>query len=108
MSATALPDAENMGVGAAMVEFSSWGWAFRSQYVKDYGIDAHTEPFDGPHQPSGRLLALQIKSGDSYFREEADGGWWYRGENKHLRYWLGPVLSRLGALSHPHTTHLDD
>ncbi len=101
MSATALPDAENMGVGAAMVEFSSWGWAFRSQYVKDYGIDAHTEPFDGPHQPSGRLLALQIKSGDSYFREEADGGWWYRGENKHLRYWLGHVLPVLVVLYNP-------
>ena len=81
-----------MGVGAAMVEFSSWGWAFRSQHVKDYGIDAHTEPFDGLHQPSGRLLALQIKSGDSYFRDETDDGWWYWGENKHLRYWLGHVL----------------
>src|SRR5260370_9496677 len=101
MSATALPDAENMGVGAAMVEFSSWGWAFRSQYVKDYGIDAHTEPFDGPHQPSGRLLALQIKAGDSYCREEADGAWWYRGENKHLRYWLGHVLPVLVVLYNP-------
>jgi tetratricopeptide (TPR) repeat protein len=92
MSVTAPPDAENMGVGAALVEFSSWGWAFRSQHVKDYGIDAHAEPFDGPHRPSGRLLALQIKSGPSYFSEEADGSWWYRGENKHLRYWLGHVL----------------
>jgi len=51
---------------------------------QDYGIDAHAEPFDGPHQPSGELLALQIKSGDSYFREETDEGWWYWGENKHL------------------------
>ncbi len=92
MSAAAPPDAENMGVGAAQVEFSRWGWAFRSQYVKDYGIDAHAEPFDGPHQPSGRLLALQIKSGDSYFREETADGWWYRGENRHLRYWLNHVL----------------
>jgi tetratricopeptide (TPR) repeat protein len=92
MSAAAPPDAENMGVGAAQVEFSRWGWAFRTQYVKDYGIDAHAEPFDDPHQPSGRLLALQIKSGDSYFREETADGWWYRGENRHLRYWLNHVL----------------
>jgi hypothetical protein len=51
MSATAPPDAENMGVGAAQLEFSSWGWAFRSQQVKDYGIDAHAEPFDGLRVP---------------------------------------------------------
>jgi hypothetical protein len=74
MSVTAPPDAENMGVGAAQVEFSSWGWAFRSQNIKEYGIDAHAEPFDGAHRPSGRLLALQIKAGSSYFSEKADGG----------------------------------
>src|SRR5215470_4214249 len=101
MSATAPPDAENMGVGAAQVEFSSWGWAFRSQYVKDYGIDAHAEPFDGPHQPSNELLALQIKSGDSYFREETDEGWWYWGENKHLQYWLSHVLPVLIIIYDP-------
>jgi tetratricopeptide (TPR) repeat protein len=81
-----------MGVAAADLAFSSLGWAFRGQEVKDYGIDAHVEPFDGPHRPIGKLLALQIKAGDSYFHEEADGGWWYRGDNKHLRYWLGHVL----------------
>lgn len=92
MSAMAPPNAERMGVAAANLEFSSWGWAFRSQEVEDYGIDAHVEPFDGPDRPIGRMLALQIKSGDSYFREAADGGWWYRGDNRHLRYWLGHVL----------------
>lgn len=86
------PDVERMGVAAAELAFSSLGWAFRSQDVKDYGIDAHVEPFDGPHRPIGRLLALQIKAGRSYLREESDEGWWYRGTNKHLRYWLGHVL----------------
>jgi hypothetical protein len=73
------PKTERMGVAAAELGFSLWGWAFRSQDVEDYGIDAHVEPFDGPDRPAGRLLALQIKSGGSYFSEEADGGWWYRG-----------------------------
>jgi Domain of unknown function (DUF4365) len=90
-----------MGVGAAQVEFSSWGWAFRSQYVKDYGIDAHAEPFDGAHQPSGKLLALQIKSGESYFRDEADEGWWFWGENRHLRYWFAHVLPVLIVIYDP-------
>lgn len=101
MSVSLPPDAENMGIAAAQLEFSSWGWAFRSQHVKDYGIDAHAEPFEGVHQPSGRLLALQVKSGASYFGEEAGGGWWYRGENKHLRYWLGHVLPVLIVIYDP-------
>jgi len=90
-----------MGVAAAGLEFSSWGWAFRSQEVEDYGLDAHVEPFDGPSSPTGQLLALQIKSGESYFAEEADGGWWYRGKNRHLRYWLGHVLPVLIVLYDP-------
>jgi hypothetical protein len=92
MSRESPRDVERMGVAAAEPKFSSLGWAFRSQEVKDYGIDAHVEPFVGPHRPIGRLLALQIKAGESYFREESDGGWWYRGANRHLRYWLGHVL----------------
>ena len=92
MTGEAPPDLERVGVAAAALAFSSLGWAFRSQEVKDYGIDAHVEPFHGSHRPIGRLLALQIKAGDSYFREGTDEGWWYRGTNKHLRYWLGHVL----------------
>jgi len=62
MTMTVAPaDTENMGVGVVQTEFSRWGWAFRSQNVKDYGIDAHAEPFYGPNRPTGRLLALQIK-----------------------------------------------
>ena len=90
-----------MGVSAASYEFSTWGWEFREQPVKDYGIDAHVEPFDGSNRPSGRLIALQLKSGGSYFREKAAGGWVYRGENKHLRYWLGHVLPVLIILLDP-------
>lgn len=90
-----------MGVSAASYEFSTWGWEFREQPVKDFGIDAHVEPFDGPNRPSGRLIALQLKSGLSYFREKTAAGWAYRGQNKHLRYWLGHVLPVLIILYDP-------
>src|SRR5436190_726327 len=83
---------ERMGVSAAEHEFSSWGWSFRSQDVEDYGIDAHVETHDADGQASGRLIALQIKAGASYFTRNADGGWRYTGTNRHLRYWLGHVL----------------
>ena len=40
---------------------------------EDYGIDAHAEVVDGEDM-RGRLLALQIKSGNSWFREAAAEG----------------------------------
>ena len=98
-----------MGVAAADLEFSSWGWAFRSQEIRDYGIDAHVEPFDGPHRPTGSLAALQIKSGPSYFREKATDGWWYRGTKKNLRhlpYWLNHVLPVLIVIYDPRSRTL--
>lgn len=50
------------------------GWLFREQPTEDYGIDAHVEIVE--HEDvRGRLLALQIKSGESWFRETTEGGW---------------------------------
>lgn len=68
------------------------GWIFREQAVNDYGIDAHLEPRDLSDNPSGRLVALQIKSGPSYFAEKDASGFVYRGSNEHLAYWLGHSL----------------
>lgn len=72
------------------------GWIFREQTKADKGIDAHVEVVaaDDP-LATGRLLALQIKSGDSFFRDHTDDGWWFRSDTAHLRYWLShslPVL----------------
>ena len=57
------------------------GWLFRAQPTEDYGIDPHAEVVDG-EDVRGRLLALQIKGGVSWFaepratlREAAEGGW---------------------------------
>src|SRR6266446_5638971 len=90
---------ERMGVSAAEMEFSRWGWAFREQPVADFGIDAH-EPFrDG--RPSGQLIALQIKSGSSYFSQAVSGGWMFRGTDTHLLYWLRHCLPVVLLLHDP-------
>ncbi len=84
---------ERLGVTLAQLEFTTWGWAFRDQPILDYGIDAHVEPMrDGV--ASGRPVALQIKTGHSYFKSPTADGWTYRGKDKdrHLRYWLGHTL----------------
>ncbi|WP_408954255.1 DUF4365 domain-containing protein, partial [Kribbella solani] len=53
------------------------GWLFREQPTEDYGIDAQVEIVDGD-KVRGRLLAFQIKSGESWFDQPTAGGWWFR------------------------------
>jgi hypothetical protein len=95
------PRTARLGVSAAALVFETWGWLFREQPVEDYGIDAHVEPVDGPDQPARQLLALQVKSGLSFFREETEDGWWFRAGRRHWHYWLGHVLPVIVVLYNP-------
>jgi hypothetical protein len=66
-----MPDdnTERSGVNAVEAIFlNEFKWAFREQAVSDYGIDAIVEEKDGD-RPTGKLIALQIKSGESYFKK---------------------------------------
>ena len=75
-------------------------WFFREQEVSDFGIDAHVEKFNltqgsGGNEvedPTGQLLALQIKGGPHYFREASENGWWFRFGGKKHRYWMNHAL----------------
>lgn len=64
---------------------------FREQTTSDFGIDAQVE-LVRDEQPSGQLLALQIKGGPSAFRSPKDGGWYFPVKAKHARYWLNHSL----------------
>ena len=78
------------------------GWVFREQPTEDYGIDAQAEALDR-NAVSGKLLALQIKGGASWFNEPGPGGWWYRPDVEHVQYWTNhslPVV--VGALRPVH------
>jgi Domain of unknown function (DUF4365) len=69
-------------------------WIFREQPVSDVGIDALVEIVSAG-AATGDLLALQLKSGDSFFCERTDEGFAFRGDADHLEYWLRypiPVL----------------
>ncbi|GGM95009.1 hypothetical protein GCM10011609_35660 [Lentzea pudingi] len=67
-------------------------WIFRDQPVQDYGIDAHAEIETDDELVTGRLIALQIKSGSSWFDEETADGWVFRPNADHIAYWLGHSL----------------
>lgn len=71
-------------------------WFFREQPISDQGVDAIVEDVDMSIKKSGRtreegtgrLLALQIKAGSSYFSRHSPDGWWFRFDQSHARRWL--------------------
>lgn len=78
------------------------GWIFREQPTSDYGIDAQIEIVE-EKEVTGRLVALQIKAGESYFKEAVEGGYVYRGDKEHLGYWVDHSLPVLVVLHNPKT-----
>ncbi|PNV62991.1 hypothetical protein C0033_05530 [Clostridium sp. chh4-2] len=66
-------------------------WIFREQPKDDFGIDAYIEICDNG-MPTGRLIAVQIKSGNSYFARKTTEGYIFKGNNRHLDYWLSYSL----------------
>ncbi|MEV6066046.1 DUF4365 domain-containing protein [Nocardia sp. NPDC052001] len=103
---------ERLGVYSVGCQITELGWVFREQSESDFGVDAHVEiVVDG--MPTGQLIALQIKSGPTYFKESsAGGGWVVRGKKQHLSYWLDHQLPVLLVLYNPETgtsywTHID-
>ncbi|PSJ49977.1 hypothetical protein C7I85_30165 [Mesorhizobium soli] len=68
------------------------------------GVDGFVEIIDAKNrQARGRIFALQIKCGTSFFQEEKEDGYVFRGEMKHLRYWLDYSLPVVLVLCHPVT-----
>lgn len=89
--------------GVALVQklaVSDLRWLFREQNVSDVGVDAHLEILVAG-RATGRLLALQIKSGDSYFAEPVGEGFVYRGDQQHLEYWLDHSLPVIVIICRP-------
>jgi hypothetical protein len=75
---------------------------FRRQELNDVGIDAHVELVDERNgQATGLLLALQIKCGPSFLKEQTAAGYVFRGEAKHLDYWGNHSLPVVVVLVNP-------
>jgi hypothetical protein len=78
------------------------GWLVREQATEDYGIDLQVEIDDGG-VVEGRLLAVQVKGGESWFNKPGPGGWWYRPSVDHVRYWRNHSLPVVVVLHDPRT-----
>jgi len=91
---------ERAGVTAAQDAFGKMGWLFREQPLLDFGIDAQVEIVEGD-KPNGQLIALQIKSGPSFFTRKQGSGYRFSGKKEHLQYWLRHCLPVFLVLHNP-------
>lgn len=76
-------------------------WMFREQPIDDIGIDAHMELVGTDGKPM-QLLALQIKSGGSWFKEKKDDYIVFRNINeRQFNYWTMNSLPCIVVLYNP-------
>lgn len=93
---------ERQGIAAVQgITINEFEWIFREQPIDDMGIDAHIEKVD-EGDPKGKLLAVQIKTGTSHFKEKQDS-YTYYGKIEHLDYWTNHSLPVLLVAHFPET-----
>lgn len=82
---------ERAGVLHVASILTQMGLIFRETSNSDTGIDGYIEEVNDNHEATGRLLAVQIKSGTPYIHEQGDDIVFYADES-HIKYWkLYPI-----------------
>ena len=93
-------DIERTGVYACGNLFTRNGFIFREQPIADYGIDAIIEAKEDGYA-TGKMIAVQIKSGESYFSEIEEDSVIFRVDEKHRNYWINHSLPVIVMLYSP-------
>lgn len=92
---------ERQGIGHCQKVASMNKWMFREQPIDDIGIDAHLEIVDETGKIK-QLLALQIKSGTSWFKERKEDNFIFRRINeRQYNYWTTNSLPCIIVLYNP-------
>jgi hypothetical protein len=64
-------------------------WIFRgTPQEKDFGIDGYIDIVNEEYFVTGKSIAVQVKTGATYFKYPTSNGWEFHGDNKHLNYYL--------------------
>jgi cellulose synthase operon protein C len=82
---------ESLGLNAVEAILLRMGWQPRDQRAGDYGVDLQAEMPRLDGTASGRLLALQVKAGPSYFTGNKREVQFYA-DKDHIDYWVGHSL----------------
>lgn len=91
---------ERLGIAKLQDYFALSNWLFREQFTHDFGVDAQVEIVDDEY-PTGKIIAIQIKSGNSYFSEKTATDYVYRTQDKHITYWTNHMLPVIIVLYSP-------
>jgi len=92
---------ERKGIAAVQSRLADIELIWRETSNEDYGIDGHIEFIDENNEPTGMMVAVQVKAGQSYFRGETDEAVPYIANEKHQRYWEHYPMPVLLILHHP-------
>lgn len=98
-----MPDVEKterIGVYACAQTFEKSDFIFREQQIADYGIDALIEAKEDG-LATGKMIAIQIKSGESYFKEQEGDNIVFHVDEKHRNYWINHSLPVIIVLYSP-------
>lgn len=77
---------ERAGIISVAAEVNRLGLIWREQPSVDVGIDGQIELVDERGQATGRIVAVQVKSGESYLKGTKEH-WVFHPEAKHRFYW---------------------
>jgi hypothetical protein len=92
---------ERRGVAAVQMFAATHGVIFRETPTGDVGIDAQMEFVRVNGFTTGHLIALQIKSGRSYFEHDTGIAWKFYHGKKHGKYWENYPLPVILVLHDP-------
>jgi len=77
-------------------------WLFRkTDQDDDFGLDGYIDLLEEGKYITGKTIGIQIKTGESYFKNPTSFGWTYYGEEKHLNYYLNLDIPVIIALVDP-------
>lgn len=93
---------ERLGVNAVAEAMVKMGQIWRETPMADVGIDGQIEYVSPEGFATGRMIAVQIKSGPSFFKE-SNGDWYFNPEDKHRFYWERFPLPVLIIIHNPDT-----
>jgi hypothetical protein len=100
---------EREGVLKIALELNRYGLVFRETPNGDVGIDGQIEYVNKENQALGKIVAVQIKSGDSYLTDK-DDYWAFYPKEKHRIYWESypiPVILLVYSPSNDKTYFVD-
>jgi hypothetical protein len=94
---------ERKGVHFFGYKMSEFGLIFRETANTDVGLDGTVEYVDENGNVTGEIIAVQIKSGISYFNKKDNNGFKFYPDKKHICYWETFPLPVYLILHNPET-----